>query len=397
MDAPVLGVDAIRALRNPSGLGEYSRRTLRALRARRAALPIILYSSRAPLPAFAAFPRELDARLVTPPSALDWGPGRAWWRLRHMGRCAARDSVNVFHGLSHEIPRDLPPSVRSVVTFHDLLYETHPEFFPWADRESYRWRYRWSARHADRIVAVSHATAEALAGCYRIDRARIVVIPPPVDARFFLPADTSTFDNWRRKRGLPDRYLLCVATLEPRKNQRAVIEMLAHDAHLPPVALAGRDRGTGPALRQLAKRLGVGDRVIFLDGVSDAEMPVLVQSAAALVYPSLAEGFGMPIAEGLACGVPVIASDHASLDDACGKAAIRVPATDAAAWASAAARAMGGGDAAAERRIAGRAHAEAFRGARVAEALLSTYDALLGAGGRDKGRVPQAEQQERAH
>ncbi len=174
-----VGFDAIRAIRNSTGLGNYSRGLLRALHRYQPRIELRLYSPLPPRPKFSDLTAELNSDLCLPPYDTINPLSRALWRTFRLGRTVAKDRVQLYHGLSHEIPRDLPRTgIPSVVTFHDLIFEKHPEFFRFYDRASYRWRYRWSAMHANAIVAVSEQTRNELLDRYRIDPARIVVVPP---------------------------------------------------------------------------------------------------------------------------------------------------------------------------------------------------------------------------
>ncbi|MFZ9899703.1 MAG: glycosyltransferase [Gemmatimonadaceae bacterium] len=175
-----LGFDAIRAVRNATGLGAYSRHVLAGIAEADPSRELRGYS---PLPPVAddAFP-DLPGTLHLPPRGWRSPALRKLWRTARLGRQVAADGVALYHGLTQEIPRDLPGTgVRSVVTIHDLLYVTHPELFPAIDRASYRWRYRWSAERADAIVAVSTGTRDDLVAYWRLEPARIAVVPPAVD------------------------------------------------------------------------------------------------------------------------------------------------------------------------------------------------------------------------
>ncbi|MBL0178848.1 MAG: glycosyltransferase [Gemmatimonadetes bacterium] len=158
-----IGFDAVRALRNSTGLGNYARHLLRGLHDAAPQLALHLYAPRPARPPFAGLSAELGATLHLPPAP--WQPIglRAIWRTTRLGRTAARDGIALYHGLTHEIPRDLPATgVPSVVTIHDLLFHTHPELFSAIDRRSYAWRYRWSIEHATALLAVSTHTRDEL-------------------------------------------------------------------------------------------------------------------------------------------------------------------------------------------------------------------------------------------
>jgi glycosyltransferase involved in cell wall biosynthesis len=373
-----VGYDAIRALRNTTGLGNFARGVLRSLRDLDPRLDIHLYTPREPLPVFHEFARKLRAATHLPAhddSILRLVP--SLWRTFRLGRRAAHDGVQLYHGLTHEIPRDLPATgIPSVVTFADLIAERQPELFPVFDRWSYRWRYRWSARHANAIVAISARTRDDLVELYGIDPARITIIPPVRDPAFAEAVGPSHRASVLAKYSLPDNFVLSVGTLEPRKNHRVLLQA-ADDRALPPLVLVGRDGGSLNALRASVADRHLEDRVRILTGVASADLPAIVQAAAVFLYPSRIEGFGMPIVEALSAGVPVLAASGGHLDEAGGPGSAYLSPDDPAAWAAAIAGVLGNADRAESMRVAGRAHAQRFDGRVLAAQLEGVYDAVL--------------------
>jgi glycosyltransferase involved in cell wall biosynthesis len=195
------------------------------------------------------------------------------------------------------------------------------------------------------------------------------VIPPPGNPRYTVPVPAEQRHDVLNRYGLPERFLLSVGTWEARKNQRTAIVALAglEAVRTPPLVLVGRDGGTGAELSRLAERLAPG-RVRFASGVGDADL---------FLYPSLDEGFGLPIVEALAAGVPVIASEGRCFREAGGPATGYAPATDAIALAGMIRQVLDDPDLAAQMVTAGRRHAERFDGARLARQMLDLYDAVL--------------------
>jgi glycosyltransferase involved in cell wall biosynthesis len=379
-DRPLrIGLDALRALRNTTGLGNYSRGVLQGLHAVDPTLELHLYSPATPRPAYAAFPAEVGGQLHLPPAVWQRRGFRAMWRTFRLGRAARRDGVDLFHGLSHEIPRDLPRTgLPSVVTFLDLIYHHHPEYFPAFDRRSYEWRYHWSAEHARAIVAISGQTRDDLVATYGIPAERIRVVPPARDPRFAVPCPEAARQAVRTRHGVPERFLLSVGTLEPRKNQALAIEALALlGPSAPDLVLVGRDGGSAATLRQLAESRGVAGRVRILSGVTQEELPALVQSATIFLYPSFIEGFGMPIVEALSAGVPVVTTAGGCFAEAGGSAARYIDPTDASGLAAVIAQILADPALAETMREAGRRHAEGFDAAALARRLLGVYDAVI--------------------
>jgi glycosyltransferase involved in cell wall biosynthesis len=374
-----IGFDAVRALRNSTGLGNYARRVLRGLLGAESRVEGHLYSPAPALPPYAGLAEELGATLQLPRAG--WrapGMGKLWRSFR-LGRRAAADGVELYHGLSHEIPRDLPRSVASVVSFLDLLWERYPRLFPVADRRSYQWRYRWSAAHASAIVAVSGQTRADLLEYYGIEPGRIVVIPPPADSRFGVPATAAARQAVLERYGLPERFLLSVGTLEPRKNQRTAIAALAllDPLRTPPLVLVGRDGGSRLELLRLAARLGISGRILLRHAVRDADLPALMQSAALFLYPSIFEGFGLPIVEALTAGVPVIASQGGCFAEAAGPGSLYAPPTDAVSLAGLIRQVLDDAALAERMRTAGREYAQRFDGGALAGRMQQLYDAVL--------------------
>ena len=374
-----IGYDALRALRNPTGLGNYSRGVLRGLRAIDPALDLHLFTTAPARAAYAALPGELGARVHLPPLVWQRRGFRSMWRTFRLGRAAKRVGLDLFHGLSHEIPRDLPRTqLPSVVTFLDLIYHRHPEYFPVIDRHSYEWRYHWSAQHATAIIAISGQTRDDLVACYNIPVERIRIIPPACDPRFARPCPAEARSALRARYDLPEQFLLSVGTLEPRKNQVLAIEAVARlGATAPMLVLVGRDGGSATELRRVAESRGVASRVRILSGVGADDLSVMVQAAALFLYPSFIEGFGMPIVEALSAGVPVITSAGGCFAEAGGAATRYVDPSDAPGLAEAIAEVLADPALAERMRVAGRRHAEAFDGATLARRLLAVYDAVM--------------------
>jgi glycosyltransferase involved in cell wall biosynthesis len=373
-----LGFDAVRALRNRTGLGHYARLVLEGLAEVAPDRELHLYTPRPADPRYATLPDAIGGHVHPPDSPWRAPIARQLWRTFRLGHDVRRDGIDLYHGLTQEIPRDLPRAgIRSVLSVPDLLYLTRPELFRPVDRRSYHWRYRWSAEHADLLIAISDGTRRDLVTHFEVEPARVVVLPPAVDPRFAAPVSAEALARVAARYEINGPYMIAVGTLEPRKNQRLAIEALAlmpDDA--PRLVLVGRDGGSAALLARLARARGVAHRVTTLTAVSDGDLPALVAGAVLANYLSTGEGFGMPIVEAMAAGVPVVATQAANLEDAGGDATVYVPADDPAALAAAWSAWLGDPIRRAERAERARAHARRFDHRLLAERLVAIYDAV---------------------
>jgi glycosyltransferase involved in cell wall biosynthesis len=252
------------------------------------------------------------------------GPVRriAWEQFTLPGQLR-RLRADVFHGPTNVLPRTVPRA--SVVTIHDIAFIRHPEFYRPTRRYYQRFLTRRSARAATLVVTVSEHTKRDLVEFFRINPGKIQVIHPSI-APDFQPAAPEVIARFRAKKGLPERFLLYLGTLEPRKNLATLVTAYARlrshmGADTPPLVLAGAKGWYYESLFQRVRELGLERDVTFVGFVSSEEQPLWYASAALFVYPSLYEGFGAPIVEALGCGTPTITSTTSSMPEAAGSLA----------------------------------------------------------------------------
>lgn len=256
---------------------------------------------------------------------------RIAWEQTALPLALAQLDADLVHGLVNVLP--LMTKLPGVVTVHDLSFVRMPEKLPPAKRFYLTRLCEASVAKARRVIAVSRQTADDLMDCFGVDAQKIEVVYNGV-AENFHPGDAAETEQFRLSAGLPQRFLLYLGTLEPRKNLARLIDGYARWRESDPAAqgielvLAGGKGWYYDEIFQRVRERGLEDAVHFPGFIPGPQLPHWYRAAAAFVYPSLFEGFGLPVAEAMACGTPVICSDAASLLEVAGDAALIFPAED---------------------------------------------------------------------
>ena len=301
-------------------------------------------------------------------------PTNLGWTLVGLPRAASRAAVDVIHAPAYTAPFWSRAPV--VLTIHDVSYALHPEWYPYRRDWMRRAFYRTSARTASRILTVSGFSAREIAAAYDISLDRITIAPLGVD-RGFSPAHHDS--PCELPAGVATPYLLHVGDLHERRNLgvalEAVIEARRHfgAASTLSLVLAGIDRGVTDGLCAIAANAGAPDAVVPLGSVSEARLRTLYQCAVALVYPSLYEGFGLPLIEAMASGTPVIASNVASIPEVLGNAGILLDPLDVRGWTDAIVNVINDEHLRSRLRASGLARAGEFTWERTARITLEVY------------------------
>ena len=219
--------------------------------------------------------------------------------------------------------------MRTVLTIHDMVHEYLPETVQQVNMDYYRSGFPEAVARADLLIAVSDATRNDIIKFLNVSDEKIKVIYNGVDDRFRPVTDPESLARVRQRYRLPERFVLMVGSIQPRKNidgVLAALKLLAErDVHFPwKLVLAGSEGWKNEGLAEQIRRLGLTDRVHFAGFVTGDDLPVLYSLADLFVYPSLYEGFGLPVVEAMACGVPVVTSNTSCLPEIAGDAALLV-------------------------------------------------------------------------
>jgi glycosyltransferase involved in cell wall biosynthesis len=333
----LIGIDASRAtFARRTGTENYSLHLIRNLLDLGEAHQFRLYFNQAPTADL--FPKAAEQRVIP--------FRRLWTHIRLSGEMLS-DPPDLLFVPSHVLPLVHPP--RSVATVHDLGFLYHPEAHTLSQNLYLRWSTRYNARAAICVVADSEATRRDLVKLYGIPEEKIVVVYPGRDDTLAPITDPAKLKAARDRYGLAGPYFLYVGTLQPRKNLVRLVEAFAKmleesDQVLPSglhLVLAGQKGWLADDLLGQVRKLGLGNRVVLTGYVPDSDLPALLSGALAFVFPSLYEGFGLPVLEAMACGTPVVCSNTSSLPEVARNAALLVEPQDTTALAEALARIAG--------------------------------------------------------
>lgn len=330
------------------------------------------------------------SRTATLPADLAHLPARSWpiatrpWRVAvALGTLLGtpwdrfQPDTDLFHATEHL----LPPfrRIRTVLTVHDLIYVLFPEYHLPMNYHFLRLMMPRFARRAGAIIAISECTRRDLVRLWQIPEEKVHVIYEGIDARFRPPLAATTAARVRASYGLPDRFALYVGTIEPRKNLPTLLEAWKRLGSPCPLVIAGKKGWLYEETFTKVEALGLSDRVIFTGFVPDEDLPALYGAAEIFVFPSLYEGFGLPVLEAMACGTPVVTTTGGSLPEVAGDAALLVDPTAVAALTDALGRMLRDRALRDEFRERGLARAGIFTWERTASETRDVYRQLLGA------------------
>lgn len=312
MDHLRIGFDAKRAFLNRAGLGNYSRNTIASLHKYHPQHGYILYTPEVKTEYFKEHPLF---EIVTPENPFHRF-FHVYWRNFVLSCELEKGRLDIFHGLSNELPSGIhKTNIPSVVTIHDLIFLNFPKWYKPIDRKIYLRKVQYACEVASKIVAISNNTRDDLVKYLQVDPDRIRVIYQSISERFYFHSVRDHLDEVLARFNLPTRYVLTVGTIEPRKNQLAVLKAINHKNLSVPYVIVGKSTQYTQELLEYIHNNRMTDQVYILNDVDDMDLPALYQQALCMVYLSHYEGFGLPVAEAMASGCPVITASTSSLPE----------------------------------------------------------------------------------
>ncbi len=326
-----IGFEGKRAANNLTGLGNYSRSLISQLASK---FPENQYFVFTPglksNPQIDKFFEPVNISLILPRTS------SPWWRSLGVKKQILDNKIDLFHGLSHEIPIGLHAiKIPSIVTIHDLIFLLFPKQFSLIDRFIYKKKIEYACKYADKIVAISEQTKQDIIRFFKVSSDKIEVVYQSCDNIFKTKVSDATKDAIKSKYQLPDNFILNVGTIEIRKNLIAVIRALPRIHQQYKLVVIGKDTAYADLVRQEIEKLSLQNRVIFLKNVPFNDLPVIYRLASVFVYPSIYEGFGIPIIEALYSALPVVAATGSCLEEAGGENSIYVNPNDNLGFATA--------------------------------------------------------------
>jgi glycosyltransferase involved in cell wall biosynthesis len=313
-----IGFDGKRATHNFRGLGNYSRSLIEGLIEYAPTEELFLYTplfeEKRAIDWVNRFQNKLYVR--TPENFVS-KKFPALWRSYFLEQRTELDNLDIFHGLSHELPFFLKKSkAKWIVTIHDLLFFRYPEFFPFIDRQVYFQKFKRACTSADLVIAICEQTKKDIIELLNIDEKKIVVHYQSCDPQFY----KDVTEEQRARVNLPSKYILHVGAFEPNKNQLTLLEAFALIANELPhdLVFIGQGKQYLEKVKLRAEQLGLKARVHFLNKVNFSELPVYYQKADLFCFPSLFEGFGIPILEALFSKTPVLTSKGSCFPESAG-------------------------------------------------------------------------------
>jgi glycosyltransferase involved in cell wall biosynthesis len=371
-----IGFDAKRAVQNNTGLGNYSRFIIEVLSEY---YPDNTYFLFAPKQKNNDRLKTLISRtcvaFIFPSGISKLLP--SLWRIFGCKKKISKHKMEIFHGLSNELPVNIRTSIKTVVSIHDLIFLRYPEYYKPTDRFIYRLKFQYACNRADKIIAVSECTKHDIVSFFGIDERKIKVVYQGCHPQFKQPVTEEKQLQIAEKHRLPKRFILYVGTIEQRKNLLLTVKALIRLPETIHLVAIGKSTPYRLEIEQYVQNAGLTPRLHIKTDFPFEDLPAVYQQASVFVYPSVYEGFGIPVIEALSCSVPVIAAAGSCLEEAGGPNSVYVNPRDDVELAAKIREIMENTDLAQAMAKQGLEYVKQFDSHLVAEKIMEIYTELL--------------------
>ena len=319
-----IAFDAKRAFLNHSGLGNYSRTLVKSLNKYYPENNYSLFTTHQPDNDFQKFvSTQKNIKVIEPQNFIDKNL-RSRWRSFGITDLLNQNNIDVYHGLSNELPFNIQNfKGRKIVTIHDLIFLRYPNLYPFLDQKIYNKKFRHACDTADTIVAISEATKQDIIKYYSIPENKIKVIYQSCDELFYNEPSETHLQQVIKKHQLPVNFLLYVGTIEERKNLLTLVKALKQVRDIPLVVIGKKKKYFNSVLEYIQGNK-LENRLLFLEDVSNTDLSAIYRLAEIFIFPSLFEGFGIPIIEAMISKTPVITSQNSCFAEAGGNDSIYI-------------------------------------------------------------------------
>lgn len=377
-----IGFDAKRAFHNGTGLGHYSRTLISSLALYYPHHQYYLFNPKKSERFTLTGENIHEIRPKSFPGTIFTGAWRSSWIKSDLEKW----NINLYHGLSHEIPVGIDKTnIKSVVTIHDLIHERFPEQYNAVDVKIYSKKFRYACKHATKIIAISEQTKKDIIDIYGVTEDKITVCYQSCNAIFCNKVSEKEKHRVTQLYCLPEQYFLYVGSIIERKNLLNICKalLILGDAIDIPLVVIGDGNKYKQQVKDFLRQNGLESKVIFLSEnqaakssvafQTAADFPAIYQSAIAMIYPSFFEGFGIPVLEALWSKLPVITSNVSCLPEAGGEGACYVNPANAEEIAEGMKKIYGNSDVASTMKELGFNHAQKFTQQKCADSVMSVY------------------------
>ncbi len=319
-----IAFDAKRAYLNNSGLGSYSRTLIKSLNTYYPKNNYTLFTTKVAESDFQKYIASQKNITVSQPESFIDKKIRARWRSYGITEQLEKNKVEVYHGLSNELPFNIKNfKGKKIVTVHDLIFLRQPNLYPFIDGKIYNKKFRHACDIADTIIAISEETKADIEKYYFIPSDKIKVIYQSCDELYYQAISQEQINAVKEKYKLPSDFLFYVGTIEERKNLLTIVKALKKVKDIP-LVVAGRKTAYFKTIMKYLQENGLKDRVIFLNSVNGCDLPAMYRLAKVFILPSVLEGFGIPIIEALTSKTPTITTRGGCFPEAGGPDTIYV-------------------------------------------------------------------------